>query len=105
MKKSTAFSIITIFALIAAVLIVYFGFLKKQPSFKPPEPLGDLQTHPIYSHYKFNNSDNILNIGVQPLYLPTGIILEAIKRDRILLQNLHDLGMDIQFFSFLKGNV
>lgn len=63
----------------------------------------DLQNHPIYSQYTFNQDDTILNIGIQPLYLPTGIIFEALKRDTILAAALLQLNRKIRYFPFLKG--
>ncbi|MFQ5560949.1 MAG: ABC transporter substrate-binding protein [Nitrospinota bacterium] len=59
--------------------------------------------HPLYASYAFVHSRNIINIGIQPLYSPTGLILEAIKRDRILAEAMAKLGLRIQYFSFLKG--
>ncbi len=62
------------------------------------------QTHPIYSHYKFSKNEHIINFGTQPLYLPTGLITETMKRDRILKKELKKLGMKIAFYPFLKGH-
>ncbi|QWR77598.1 ABC transporter substrate-binding protein [Candidatus Magnetomonas plexicatena] len=64
----------------------------------------DLSKHPIYSKYKLEVSDNIINVGVQPLYSPTGIIAELLKRDKILQLSLAKLGMKLRFYSFLKGS-
>ena len=64
----------------------------------------DLSHHPVYSKYKFNNSENVINLGVQPLYSPTGFITETIKRDKNLHHALSGLGMTIRFYAFLKGD-
>jgi len=63
----------------------------------------DLANHPIYSRYNFERNDKFINIGIQPLYLPTGIIFEAIKRDNILVYELSRLNKEIRCFPFLKG--
>ncbi len=69
-------------------------------SLSPP----DLSQHPIYSRYAFDKQENVINIGVQPLYFPTGLISEAMKRDAILRRDLVSLGMKVRFFPFLKGS-
>ncbi|MCG6550771.1 MAG: NrtA/SsuA/CpmA family ABC transporter substrate-binding protein [Candidatus Magnetominusculus sp. LBB02] len=56
-----------------------------------------------YSNYKFAKSDNQLNIGVQPLYLPSGVVTTIMSRDLILRKRLKEMGMTITFFSFLAG--
>jgi len=68
-------------------------------SAQPP----DLSKHPVYSKYQFNNTDNVINLGTQPLYMPTGLITETMKRDIILRKALKKLGIEIRFYSFLKG--
>ncbi|MBL7049385.1 MAG: NrtA/SsuA/CpmA family ABC transporter substrate-binding protein [Nitrospira sp.] len=65
---------------------------------------SDLSDHKIYKTYNFLKSDRLINIGTQPMYMPTGLITEMMKRDRILKSNLSDLGFRVQFFSFFKGN-
>jgi ABC-type nitrate/sulfonate/bicarbonate transport system substrate-binding protein len=64
----------------------------------------DRTGHPIYSKYRFDHSGRVINFGVQPLYLPTGLISEVMKRDRVLQQALKDLGMEIRYYPFLKGD-
>lgn len=68
-------------------------------SAQPP----DLSAHPVYSKYQFNNTDNVVNLGTQPLFMPTGLITETMKRDNILRESLKKLGVEIRFYSFLKG--
>ncbi len=65
---------------------------------------SDLSQHPVYSRYKFNNTENVINLGVQPLYSPTGFITEAMKRDTVLRKDLSVLGMKVGYYSFLKGD-
>lgn len=66
--------------------------------------LRDLSKHPIYSRYDFGGSQGVVRLGTQPLYLPTGMIVEAIKRDRTLRGRLRRLGKRLVPFHFLKGN-
>ena len=63
----------------------------------------DLSHHPVYSKYKFNNAENVINLGVQPLYSPTGFITEVMKRDAVLRKNLSASGMEARYYAFLKG--
>lgn len=98
---------IKLFLIVILIILIglFFLFLSK----KRDSPLSsvtlppDLFNHPIYSHYQFNQSDSIINIGIQPLYLPTGIIFEVIKRDNILNRTLSALGKEIKYYPFLKG--
>ncbi len=69
-------------------------------SLSPP----DLSQHPIYSRYAFDKQESVINVGVQPLYFPTGLISESMKRDAILHRDLVSLGMKVRFFPFLKGS-
>lgn len=64
----------------------------------------DLSQHPIYSTYDFSDNDRVIDVGVQPLWIPTSNIIEVIKRDIILMDALDELGYTIRFHPFLKGN-
>ena len=64
---------------------------------------GDLTTHPLYSTYKFEKSPNVVNIGVQPLWLPVNIIVAAMKRDAVLGREMEKIGVKLRFYDFLKG--
>ncbi len=59
---------------------------------------------PLYATYKFENNGKNINIGVQPLYFPTGLITEVMKRDLILKEVLAEKGYEVRYYSFLKGN-
>ncbi|MBF0337746.1 MAG: ABC transporter substrate-binding protein [Nitrospirae bacterium] len=63
------------------------------------EPPAD----PRYSKYEFGNGKNVINVGIQPMYLPTNIITEVMRCDAVLYDMLKDLGMEIRFFPFSKG--
>ena len=63
-----------------------------------------LHEHPIYKTYSFSQAKNVIEIGVQPLWVPTSIIFEFIKRDPILKQAMTALSVQLVFHPFLKGN-
>ncbi|MEO5356584.1 MAG: ABC transporter substrate-binding protein [Nitrospirae bacterium YQR-1] len=94
--------------IISAITLLVIFIAVKSPILdrRSTAPLqsSDLSNHPIYSKYKFEVNENIINIGVQPLYSPTGVITEALKRDTILRQSLSRLGLEMRFYSFLKGS-
>lgn len=62
------------------------------------------KSHPIYSKYEIDKSNTIINFGIQPLWIPTNLICETMKRDLILKEKLHKYGMSINWYSFLKGD-
>ena len=64
----------------------------------------DLSNHAIYSNYDFNNTEDVVNLGTQPFFSPTGFITEAMKRDTTLHNALSGSGIKVRFFPFLKGN-
>lgn len=70
----------------------------------PPPTSQNIKNHPLYSTYKFDNTDKVVNIGTQPLYMPTGLITETMKRDLILKKALDERGVELRFYPFLKGH-
>jgi hypothetical protein len=100
MKKYQTYIIISA-SIIFIIIAVKYTLLDRN-IVTPPQTI-DLTAHPIYSKYQFEIKDNIINIGAQPLSMPTEIISEAMKRDTILIQSLKNIGMEIRFYSFLKG--
>lgn len=92
--------IISCLVILGVVLIVTTKPDKENPLVSTP----NLTEHPIYSKYVFNTKDNVIRIGVQPLYLPSSLIMETLKRDTILREELSNLGLEILFFDFLKGD-
>jgi ABC-type nitrate/sulfonate/bicarbonate transport system substrate-binding protein len=65
---------------------------------------SDLLNHPRYSKYEFERREGVVNLGTRPLHIPAGLISEAIKRDVILREQLSELGIEIRFYAFLKGD-
>lgn len=96
-------NIIILLIVIGITSTIYFIDGKEMKEVSSNLQSKDLQHHPIYSQYVYNQNDSIINIGFQPLYLPTGIIFEVIKRDKILKQELKLLGKRIAYFPYLKG--
>ncbi len=62
------------------------------------------ELYDAYSKYKFGQTDSVIDIGVQPLWIPANMIAEALQRDRILRRDLGELGMEARFHPFLKGS-
>ena len=63
----------------------------------------DYLADPLYSTYEFGQSDNVIDVGVQPVWIPTNIITEVIKRDMVLKDELAQKGLEIRFHGFRKG--
>ncbi|MBF0183921.1 MAG: NrtA/SsuA/CpmA family ABC transporter substrate-binding protein [Magnetococcales bacterium] len=45
----------------------------------------------------------IISVGIQPMWLPGGIITEVVRRDRVLRLALQQLGKEVRFHPFLSG--
>lgn len=101
-KKYFVMSIMIILFLIIGLTLVYLQ-RDKIITYTPQNYTEEIINHPIYSNYQFNQDSSTINVGIQPMYLPTGIIFEVIKRDKIFRNAIATLGKKIQFYSFLKG--
>lgn len=100
--KRTIIILSSVLILLIGTLIVILAIKKDvQPSSVQSYP--ELVNHPIYSNYNFNRNDSVINIGIQPMYLPTGIIMEVVKRDKILNETLANFGKQINYYPFFKG--
>ncbi len=64
----------------------------------------DLGSHPIYKDYIFSGEENVIDLGEQPLWVPISIMVEVMKRDNILKEELSRLGYSLNTHPFLKGN-
>lgn len=69
----------------------------------PSASTPDLSDHPVYSTYDFGPDERTVDIGIQPLWVPTNVIAEAMKHDLVLENALLEHGLAIRFHSFLKG--
>lgn len=70
---------------------------------EPMVATEDLADHPIYKNYAFTGFSRVIDFGEQPLWIPTAVIIEVMKRDNILKDELYGLGFGIRFHPFLKG--
>ncbi len=103
--KVKAKIIISLSLIVGVILITSTTFLKTGKAEKHSVvSMPDLSNHPTYSNYKFNNTEDVVNIGVQPIYSPTGFISETMKRDAVLNKELSRSGMKLRFYAFLKGD-
>lgn len=103
LDKKTVMAAVVLTGIIGAIPflsgLMRTGAPQGSTSMVPP----DLASHPLYRTYEFNDSASTLRIGVQPLYFPTGLIMESMRRDSILREELAELGVRMEFFPFLKG--
>ena len=58
---------------------------------------------PVYDGYDLAPREPGVDVGVQPLGYPTGLVGAAIGRDRILRRALKTLGHDLRTFAFRRG--
>lgn len=101
MKKYS--SVFIVLLILSSILILNQIQTFNQPS-TPTQIDQDLSSHPIYSKYEFSSDPNVINMGIQPLWVPTSIITEVMSHDQILSNQLEQLGFSIAFYPFLKGN-
>lgn len=101
-KHTKLIGFITLGLVILLTIVLLLGSDRDDVVSTPENP--DRAVHPIYSTYRFDLSGKVINFGVQPLYLPSGLISETMKRDRVLQRALRDLGMEIRYYPFLKGS-
>ncbi len=89
-------SVIYTFLTICLILIAHTAMLKTgRAEDQSTVQIHDLSDHPIYSKYKFNNTENIINLGTQPFFSPTGLITEAMKRGTVLHNVLSGSGAEV----------
>jgi sulfonate transport system substrate-binding protein len=93
--------ILTVSLLILAIAI--FLLVRPNEREKHSWQTTDLLHHPIYSTYTFEKNENIIHFGYQPLWQFGGNIAEIMTRDVVLKQRLKEIGFEIRFHAFLKG--
>ncbi len=101
-NKKTIILLSSVLIILIGALIIFLS-IKKATPYSSVQSSPDLVNHPIYSNYNFDQNDSVINIGIQPMYLLTGIIMEVIKRDKILNKSLASLGKRINYHPFCKG--
>ncbi len=67
-------------------------------------PAAAPAVQPVYAAYDFGRvEDGVVNLGVQPMWAPTNAITEAMRRDRILAEELSREGLSLRQHGFFKG--
>lgn len=94
MRKSAFF-----FLIVPLSLVLWSGCREQEKI-----PAGDFENHPIYKHYQFSNDEKVIEIGVPTPWSTVGHIVEVMKRDEVLKEELGRGGYTVKFFPFLKGN-
>ncbi|MEO5341639.1 MAG: NrtA/SsuA/CpmA family ABC transporter substrate-binding protein [Magnetococcus sp. MYC-9] len=56
-----------------------------------------------YQNYPFGTDERVVDIGIQPLWLPSSLIAVVMQRDGILRDALRQQGATVRFHPFLKG--
>lgn len=62
-----------------------------------------LQAEEYFDRYALSPASPALDLGVQPLGVPSGVISSVMRRDRILLKTLADAGLPLQAHPFQRG--
>lgn len=99
--KLVSVLLVAVVVVVLLIIIVRFrtGKIETVSGISSP----DMSDHPIYSKYEFGEAANIIDIGIQPLEIPPGVISEAMRRDTVLEDALSELGLEARFHPFLKG--
>jgi ABC-type nitrate/sulfonate/bicarbonate transport system substrate-binding protein len=91
--------------MIAIAILAGLSFLvvlQKKTTDKALNLETDSAPNTVVPIYQYGESQTIY-IGTQPLYAPTGLITEALRRDPVLKEELLKLGLKIKFYPFKKG--
>ncbi len=99
--RNRSIAIFALVAVIAATLVIVVSGRSRQSL--PPVFDHDLDSHPLYQTYAFGEDAHVLDIGTQPLFFPSGLISEMLKRDLIYEDALRNMGIEVRFHAFLKG--
>lgn len=70
-------------------------------AFAGSEP--DLASHPVYSKYQFGKEGKVVDLGTQPMAVPSGVVAEVMQHDKILKNALAARGWEFRNHGFLKG--
>lgn len=104
MGRRTVTAAVVLAGISAATLFLVRRIQTRSQGEPSPASSPDLTLHPLYRTYDFGKAGPVLRVGVQPLYYPTGLILETIRRDGVLREELQALGLRLELFSFYKGD-
>ncbi|MBF0153469.1 MAG: ABC transporter substrate-binding protein [Magnetococcales bacterium] len=67
------------------------------------EAPADIAGQARYQDYVFGPAREMIDLGIQPLWMPLGVIVETMRRDLFLREDLHRMGKGVRFHPFLKG--
>jgi sulfonate transport system substrate-binding protein len=103
-KNTRLITLIAVVLLLTIIVLAtaYYGRVGRVT--EPSSARINLTTHPTYSMYDYGQNDSILDLGVQPLWIPTNLIIEVMKRDALLEAALAEHGTVIRYHNFLKGD-
>ncbi len=104
-RKRTIVTVSATASVVVTVLVIgcLRGWFSIGPAQSPYASEPDLSADPIYKEYEFGQSERVIDVGTQPLWIPTNIITEAMRRDRVLRDALAQEGLEIRFHGFRKG--
>ncbi len=66
-------------------------------------PAVNFEEHPLYRQYQFSNDEKTIEIGVPTPWATVSHLVEIMKRDEILKEDLRTMGYTVKFYPFLKG--
>ena len=87
----------------AVLLLVFASLASRRIGRAPVAAAPDLSQHPEYSQYEFGKGADVVDVGIQPLWIPTCIISEAMRRDEVLTAALAKRNLAARFHPFRKG--
>src|SRR5262245_3454406 len=70
---------------------------------RPPAAARRADPTRVYATYRFVRSPSMLSFGIQPLWIPTCVIWEAMARDRQLQADLRRAHCRLDAYGFFKG--
>lgn len=89
---------------LAAIAFFVAGGSRAPAPKAQPAAANDLLQHPVYKNYRFGGADpSVIDVGIQPLWVPSSAVTEAMRRDRLFIEALAAAGLTIRFHPFLKG--
>lgn len=85
------------------IVIIFSTACKQNKNILSVVSSPDLSDHPLYSNYNFGEDESIIDIGIQPLSIPPGIIGALFGHDGILRESLLVMGYEIRIHPFYKS--
>ncbi len=97
--------VITVAVCVVTFLIVGYvlGWFSLREMYVAENAVSDYSMDPVYSEYEFGRSNQMIDVGIQPMWIPTNIIMEVMRRDAVLKDTLARNRLEIRFHGFRKG--